>query len=98
MTLADLEGRTTLPLEEALPFYGVGRTTGYTLAKAGRLPGCRRLGGRYVVVVPALLEWLGAQPPESSEAPVDHAGAPLDSRSPSPTPGADPATSLEGGP
>jgi predicted DNA-binding transcriptional regulator AlpA len=94
MTLAELEGRATVTLEQALPFYGVGRTTGYGLAKQGRLPGCRRLGGRWVVVVPALLAWLGAHPTDDGAPAEDCTGAPSSS-SPSPTPGTTPATTLE---
>jgi len=74
VTLAELEGRATVTLEEALPFYGCGRTSAYALAREGRLPGCRRLGGGWVVVVPALLTWLGARP-ANNEAPADQSGA-----------------------
>lgn len=54
-----LDGRTTIIVEEAASLLGIGRSAAYEAARRGQLP-ARRLGRRFFVPVPALLEWLGA--------------------------------------
>jgi len=54
-------GRATLTVEEAAQVVGLGRTAAYDAVKRGDLPS-RRLNGRLLVPVPALLHWLGAAP------------------------------------
>jgi excisionase family DNA binding protein len=39
----------TLRVEDAAKILGIGRQTAYQLAREGKLPGARRLGGRIVV-------------------------------------------------
>ena len=39
----------TLRVEDAAIILGIGRQTAYQLAREGKLPGARRLGGRIVV-------------------------------------------------
>jgi excisionase family DNA binding protein len=58
-TIEDLDGRTTITVEEAAALLGIGRSAAYEAARRGQLP-TRRLGRRLFVPVPALLEWLGA--------------------------------------
>ncbi len=59
LSLAQLEGRATISVEQAAQVIGLGRTAAYDAARRGELP-TRRLGRRLVVPVPALLTWLGA--------------------------------------
>ncbi len=59
LTLAALDGRVTLTVEEAASLLGLGRSAAYEAARRGQIP-TRRLGRRVVVPVPALLAWLGA--------------------------------------
>ena len=59
IALDDLEHRITLTVEEVASLLGLGRTAAYEAARRGQIPS-RRLGGRVVVPVPALLTWLGA--------------------------------------
>lgn len=60
MTLEALEaaGRVTASINETYPIYGVSRDHAYRMAKAGQLPGCLKLGGRYVVSIPQLRRWV----------------------------------------
>jgi excisionase family DNA binding protein len=58
-SLAALQGRVTVSVEEAARLLGLGRSAAYEAARRGELP-TRRLGRRLLVPVPALLEWLGA--------------------------------------
>jgi excisionase family DNA binding protein len=58
-SLAALQGRVTVSIEEAARLLGLGRSAAYEAARRGELP-TRRLGRRLLVPVPALLEWLGA--------------------------------------
>ncbi len=62
------EGRLTLSVEEACRILGVGRTLGYELARRGELPGCLRLGNRYLVSRPALERALGIEPESPADA------------------------------
>jgi excisionase family DNA binding protein len=39
----------TVKVEEAAQLLGIARQTAYVLAREGKLPGARRLGGRIVV-------------------------------------------------
>lgn len=41
--------RPIVSVEQAGKFLGIGRTYAYKLAKSGRLPGCVKLGSRYLV-------------------------------------------------
>lgn len=60
--------RTTLTVEEAAQWLGIGRTLAYELARRGELPGVLRLGRVYRVSIPALEKTLGIGPitPSSS--------------------------------
>ena len=58
-SLEQLQGRTTITIEQAAQVLGLGRTAAYEAARRGELP-TRRLGRRLLVPVPALLTWLGA--------------------------------------
>lgn len=58
-SLAALQGRVTVSVEEAARLLGLGRSAAYEAARRGELP-TRRLGRRLLVPVPALLEWRGA--------------------------------------
>lgn len=58
-SLAALQGRVTVSVEEAARLLGLGRSAAYEAARRGELP-TRRLGRRLLVPVPTLLEWLGA--------------------------------------
>ena len=60
-SLADLQGRTTVSVEEAARCLGLGRSAAYEAARRGELP-TRRIGRRLLVPVPALLDWLGVPP------------------------------------
>jgi predicted DNA-binding transcriptional regulator AlpA len=62
MTLDELirSGEPTVNVETAAQVLGIGRTLAYTLARQGELPGVIRLGHRFVVAVPRLLQALGA--------------------------------------
>ena len=52
-----IESRLTLSIDETASLLGLGRTAAYETARRGEIPS-RKLGRR--VIVPALLEWLGA--------------------------------------
>ena len=58
LTLAELEGRATITIEEAGRLIGLRRSTAYAAAQRGQLP-TRRVGRRLLVPVPAFLRWLG---------------------------------------
>lgn len=58
MQLRDLRGRATLTIEECAALLGRSRSAVYEDAKRERIP-VKRLGGRLLVPVPALLAWLG---------------------------------------
>lgn len=52
----------TVTVEEACLLLGLGRTSGYALAKRGELPGAIRLGRRIVVSKAQLERALGIDP------------------------------------
>ena len=58
LTLAELENRATITIEEAGRLIGLRRSTAYAAAQRGQLP-TRRVGRRLFVPVPAFLRWLG---------------------------------------
>lgn len=58
VTVADLDSRITLTIEEVASLLGLGRTAAYEAARRGEIP-IRRLGRRVLVPVPALQSWLG---------------------------------------
>lgn len=60
MTLDELRqsGLATIDVETAAELLGVGRGLGYSLARAGELPGAIRLGRRWRVSVPRLIRAL----------------------------------------
>jgi excisionase family DNA binding protein len=63
-SLADVESLpVTISVSEACRLLGVGRGTGYQLARDGRLPGAIRLGSRIVVSTAVLLRTLGIESP-----------------------------------
>ena len=49
----------TMTINEAANLLGISRGLAYDLARRGELPGCRRLGKRYLVVRKQLDRWLG---------------------------------------
>jgi excisionase family DNA binding protein len=49
----------TYTIGEAAQLLGIGRSMAYELARAGELPGAKRLGHRFVVSKVALDGWLG---------------------------------------
>jgi len=51
--------RLTLSVEQAAQRLGIGRGLAYDLARRGELPGCVRLGRRYLVSIAALERFLG---------------------------------------
>ena len=51
----------TMSVEDACVLLGLGRTSGYALAKRGELPGAIRLGHRIVVSRAILLRTLGIE-------------------------------------
>ena len=50
--------RLTMDMPEACRLLGISVPNGYRLAAAGELPGCRRLGHRYVISRAALLRFI----------------------------------------
>ena len=52
--------RLAVSIAEAAKMCGIGRTLAYQLALRGELP-VRRIGGRMIVPIAALKEWLAAQ-------------------------------------
>lgn len=65
LDLDSVAKRTTITIEEAATLLGIGRTAAYEAARRGQLP-TRRLGRRIFVPVPALLAWLGVEPPSDA--------------------------------
>ena len=60
------KGRATITVEQMAKVVGLGRTGAYEAVKRGDIPS-RRVNGRLVIPVPALLHWLhGAETPERS--------------------------------
>ncbi len=53
--------RLTYTVEETAKLLGIGRSLAYELAVSGELPGCRRLGRRYLVSKKALHQFLEGQ-------------------------------------
>jgi len=49
----------TLSFSEALPLSGVSRNTLYSMVKAGKVPGARKLGGTWRFYRAKFLAWLG---------------------------------------
>jgi hypothetical protein len=62
-------GSATLTVEQVAPIVGLGRTAAYEAVKRGDLPS-RKVNGRVLIPVPALLVWLGVEAPSgiASEA------------------------------
>lgn len=58
------QGTATLTVEQTAPIVGLGRTAAYDAVKRGDIP-ARRVNGRVVIPVPALLIWLGVEAPAS---------------------------------
>ena len=60
---AEQDGRAlackTVTVEEAARLLGIGRSLAYELARSGEPPGCKKLGGRYIVSRAKLLAFLG---------------------------------------
>jgi excisionase family DNA binding protein len=56
--MVSLVQTATVTVGQAAKILGIGRQTAYNLAKKGELPGCRRLGKRYVISKAALCEYL----------------------------------------
>lgn len=54
----DLIGKTTIDVQTAGRYYGIGRDAAYRAVKDGTIPSLR-LGGRIVVPVAKMLEQLG---------------------------------------
>jgi Helix-turn-helix domain len=50
---------------------GISRSVAYTWARAGLLPGCVEMGGRYYVRAAPFLRWLDGRDAESNDAPAD---------------------------
>jgi excisionase family DNA binding protein len=46
--------RKTLSIEEAAKVLGISRTYAYQQANAGTMPGCKRIGNRFVVSIKQL--------------------------------------------
>lgn len=64
--LEDVRGRATLPLwPETAELLGLSKDSIYKAAD--ELPFVRRVGGRWIVAVPALLRWLGEESPTDDE-------------------------------
>lgn len=59
------QGKVTLTVEQTAPIVGLGRTAAYEAVKRGDLPS-RRVNGRVLIPVPALLVWLGVEAPAST--------------------------------
>jgi hypothetical protein len=53
-------GTATLTVEQVAPIVGLGRTAAYEAVKRGDLPS-RKVNGRVLIPVPALLSWLGVE-------------------------------------
>jgi hypothetical protein len=53
-------GRLTVSVPEAGAILGLGRTRAFEMARDGSLPGIRRLGRRWIVSLPELCAYLGA--------------------------------------
>lgn len=41
--------KLTMTIEETAEILGISRSLAYSLARKGQLPGCLRLGGRFIV-------------------------------------------------
>ena len=50
-----------ISVSAAADLAGVSRSVAYCWARAGRLPGCVEIGGRYYVRVAPFLRWLDGQ-------------------------------------
>lgn len=59
ISLAGLEDKPMLTIDETASALGIGRSSVYEATRRGQLP-VRRLGRRLFVPVPALLDWLGS--------------------------------------
>lgn len=68
--IVGLKGRAVLDPEEAFATLSWGRTKGYEALRSGQLPS-KKIAGKYIVPVPALLLWLlEVDAPCATEAPV----------------------------
>ena len=61
MSAKDSEKKETGSVEYACDRLGIGRSLGYELARRGELPGVRRLGRRFVVVIQVLEDFLAGK-------------------------------------
>jgi hypothetical protein len=73
LTLTEIADRATISVPEAGQLLEIGRDAAYAAAGNGQIP-TLRLGRSLRVPVPKLLELLGAQGPEDSEAAVTTRG------------------------
>jgi predicted DNA-binding transcriptional regulator AlpA len=70
------DGELVVDVPTAAKALGLGRNLAYDAARDRTLPGAIRIGGRWVVSIPALLQALGAiNEPEMTSAPATDAGA-----------------------
>jgi excisionase family DNA binding protein len=56
----------TMSIRQAAEFFKIHANTAYRYAKAGRLPGLRRVGRRWLVSVSEVEKFLGLQPGDLS--------------------------------
>jgi excisionase family DNA binding protein len=64
----------TMTIDEAASVAGVSPATMYKLSAGGKLPGCRRIGKRYVVHRATFLEWLRTGTGELADEGVPNGG------------------------
>jgi excisionase family DNA binding protein len=50
-----------MSVSDAAELLGISRSTGYDLARTGKLPGVTRLGSRFVVRTAVIARWLDGQ-------------------------------------
>lgn len=53
--------RKTLSIEEAAKVLGISRTYAYQMARAGQIPGCKKIGSRFIVSKKLLEEYIDGE-------------------------------------
>lgn len=72
VTLAMIQDRAVISVEQAASVLGIGRTAAYNAVRTQQIPSVR-VGRRVLIPVPALMAWLGFEA-AAEETPADHTG------------------------
>jgi excisionase family DNA binding protein len=56
--------RKTVSVEEAAKILGISRAYAYQMAREGQLPGCKKIGSRFIISKKLLNDYIDGEPNE----------------------------------